>query len=203
MKNQVLLVLSLFFVFTTQNIKAQYLNTNSSSIELTPHLGYSSSTFGGENVDQLEYRSSLKLGIYADIYFNDKWSFRSGFTRLGMGTEVKNSSENIHLEYFNIPLQANWHFSRTRAWNLNFGLTPGFLLNGKINGQEVDDIFKPVQVSLAYGIGYKIKATETIGILLDYQGLVGLTDVFEENQNTLTWLNVASAYSVGVAIRLP
>lgn len=191
MKKQILLLFAL--IFTSITLKAQ--ERDSGNIELTPNIGYSSSFLNGDKIDDnLNSRGALQFGIIGDYYFNNRWSIRSGLSYFSMGSSIPGSE--LQLDYLNIAINANWHFGSTRKWNLNFGITPGLLLKGDIDGKDVKDFYKSFQLAISYGIGYKIQASDNFSILIDVQGLFGVTNILEESKG-FTRLNAGSSINVG------
>ncbi len=157
-------------------------------------------------MDGLDSRDALQFGVIGDYYFNDRWSIRSGLSYFSMGASVSGSelqpvlgSElrlDLQLGYLNIPINANWHFGSMRKWNLNFGVTPGFLLKGDINGQDVKDFYKSFQLAISYGIGYKIEVSDSFSILIDGQGLFGVTNILKDSDD-FTIKNTGNSINVG------
>lgn len=168
------------------------------TIELTPLIGYASSTYSGENVENNETVSSVSFGVNADYYFNDRWSLRSSILSQKMGSQFSGYKEE--LAYITIPLNANWHFGSTRKWNLNFGPSIGFLMSAKANGIDVKKYANPTQIGLSYGIGYKIEVTEDFGILIDFQGMSGLTKVAKDAEVDI--FNAHSVFNIGAVLKL-
>ena len=162
-------------------------------IEIIPHIGYSSYFLNGDELDNMDSRGDFHFGVVGDYFFNDRWSLRSGFTYESMGASFFN--EDLVLNYISIPVNANWHFGGTRKWNLNFGVSPGFLLNADVSGEDVKDYMESFQLAISYGIGYKIEVSETFSILIDTQNQLGITNIQKEGD--LTWLNAGGSFNVG------
>ncbi|QMU66266.1 MAG: outer membrane beta-barrel protein [Flavobacteriaceae bacterium] len=191
-------------ILTSITLNAQ--KRDSGTIELIPNIGYSRSFLSGDEVDGLDSRDALQFGVIGDYYFNDRWSIRSGLSYFSMGASVSGSelqpvlgSElrlDLQLGYLNIPINANWHFGSMRKWNLNFGVTPGFLLKGDINGQDVKDFYKSFQLAISYGIGYKIEVSDSFSILIDGQGLFGVTNILKDSDD-FTIKNTGNSINVG------
>lgn len=105
------------------------------------------------------------------------------------------------LNYLTIPLNVNWHFGSTRKWNLNFGFSPSFLLNAEVNGMEIPNgAIESFQLGFTYGIGYKIEVNKKFGILLDWQGFAGLTNINKATNDNIT--NSGGSFNVGGVIQL-
>ena len=148
------------------------------TIEIIPHVGFTISDFSGSDASDNGALSSLNFGVGADYYLNNRWSIRSGINYQTMGSDV--DDEILGLSYLTIPLNANWHFGKTRKWNLNFGPSVGFLTYAKHGDLDVKDAFNSVQVGLNVGIGYKFELTKKLSLLVDYQGMAGLTDAAKD-----------------------
>lgn len=188
------IILSVAFVaigFFTVNAQER----DSGAIEVIPNIGYSSSFLNGDNVDDLDSRGAIQFGVIGDYYFNDRWSFRSGLSYLGMGASASGVPD-LELDYINVPLNANWHFGSTRKWNLNFGVTPGFLTRAETGDVDLSDGIKSFQLAISYGIGYKIEISDSFSILIDGQGLFGVTNILEDSED-FTRLNAGSSLNVG------
>ena len=177
-------------MFTSAAFFAQ--SRDAGAIEFIPFIGYSSSNLAGDYTEDFDARGAFNFGAIGDYYFSDRWSIRSGLVYNSMGAS---NLVDIKLDYLNIPLNANWHFGGTRKWNLNFGLTPGFLMNAEVEGEDVKDFVESFQLALSYGIGYKIEITDTFSILVDYQGLYGMTNTDSEGSATI--INYGSSFNVG------
>jgi len=187
-------------VFFLTNVNAQ--ERSSGDIELIPHVGYMSAFLNGDEVDGLDERGSFNFGVIGDYFFNDRWSLRSGINYDSMGASIPGS--DLTLDYINIPINANWHFGSTRKWNLNFGVTPGFLTKADLDGEDVKDGYKSFQLGISYGIGYKIEISDSFSILVHGQGLVGVTNILSEEAggDDFTRLNAGSTISVGGVFKI-
>lgn len=169
------------------------------TIELTPLIGYSSANYyANEDLKNNSPISSVNYGVNGDYYFNDRWSLRSSILFQTMGTKFTGYKDE--LKYLTIPVNANWHFGSTRKWNLNFGPSIGFLMSADANGEDAKDLVKSNQIGLNYGIGYKIEVSENFSILLDFQGMSGLSEIEEDSQFGLK--NAYSAFNVGAVLKL-
>lgn len=169
------------------------------TIELTPLVGYATANYYGESNLNNSSVSNVNFGVNGDYFFNDRWSLRSGLLYQAMGTKFSGYEEK--LKYLTIPVNANWHFGSTRKWNLNFGPSAGFLLTAEDNmGNDIKDSANTFQLGLNFGIGYKIEISEKFSILIDYQGMAGLTEIAKDSDYTLK--NVYDSFNVGAVIKL-
>ncbi|CAN1492967.1 Outer membrane protein beta-barrel domain 2 [Flavobacteriaceae bacterium] len=200
---KILLPLITLISFSFANAQSKEKGT----IEITPKIGYSSFSENNEN-DNTDSNSGVAFGATADYYFNNRWSLRSGLVFNKMGAEYNyiGGVWEDKLNYLSIPLNANWHFGSTRKWNLNFGLSPSFLLNAEVNdpaGNSIkitDNNIKSFQLGLTFGIGYKIEVTKKFGILIDYQGFAGLTNINNASGSNIR--NNGDGFNIGGVIEL-
>lgn len=193
MKKQIVLIAS---IFISLNMKAQ--ENTFKPFEIIPNIGFSSATINFDDIAGSKVRFSLQAGILGDYYLNETWSIRSGISYFAMGQN--NPNEDINVDYLNVPINANWHFGKTKNWNLNFGGSFGYLLKGKLNNEDRKDQFKPYQVALSFGLGYKFRVTDSFSVLTDIQGLFGLTNIYK-NKSKLENTNLGSSLNIGGVLR--
>jgi len=169
----------LFFWIVLITVSVGYSQERSrGAFEVIPIVGFTGSGLYGSNVEYKETRFGFKAGVMGDYYFNNRWSIRSGLEYFSMGAE--SPFIELKLDYLNIPLNANWHFGSTRKWNLNFGLSPGFLVRAEAGDQDLKELFTSFQLAFSFGIGYKLEITQSFGILVDYQRVMGLTNILAD-----------------------
>ena len=171
---KIILAVAIAFGLTT----AQAQQREKGTVEITPHVGFTISDVSGSDASDNGALSSLNIGVGADYYFNDRWSIRSGLNYEAMGSDIDDTI--LGVSYLTIPINANWHFGKTRKWNLNFGPSIGFLTFAESGDVDVKDDFNNVQLGLNVGIGYKFKLTEKLGLLVDYQTMAGLNDAAKD-----------------------
>jgi opacity protein-like surface antigen len=166
------------------------------TIELSPKIGFTISDFSGSGASGNDAISSLSIGVGADYYLNNRWSIRSGLHYQTMGSDIDDTI--LGLSYLTIPLNVNWHFGKTRKWNLNFGPSVGFLTYAKLGDVDVKDTFNEVQVGLNVGIGYKFELTKKVSLLVDYQGMAGLSNATKDVniKNNYGSLNVGAVFKL-------
>ena len=173
-------------------------NREKGTVELIPQVGYLSANYYGENITN-DPISSVSFGIGGDYFFNDRWSLRSGLLYQSMGTQFSGYEEKLN--YITLPVNVNWHFGSTRKWNLNFGPSIGFLMSAENNnGADLKDVVNSTQIGLNYGIGYKIEVNENFSILVDFQGMTGLSEI--DKKGIFNLKNVASSFNVGGVFKL-
>lgn len=191
------IILTFAVVLTATFANAQ--SREKGTIELIPQIGYSSSNYYGKDVGSgNDPLTALSFGVDGDYFFNNRWSIRSGLLFQTMGTQVMDVKEKLN--YVTIPVNANWHFGSTRKWNLNFGPSVSFLTSAKFDGIDVKSEVNSTQISFNVGIGYKIEVSPKISILIDYQGLSGLSDISKDSATNVK--NNYGSFDVGVVFKL-
>ena len=174
------------------------------TIEIISQIGASTSIYNGGDANRIDYNysslSGFSFGVGADYFFNDRWSMRSGLLYQPMGSKINSVKVTEKIDYLTLPVNANWHFGSTRKWNLNFGPSFGFLLSADGNGIDLKDRANEIQVGFNYGIGYKIEITNQISILIDFQGMTGLSDIAKDADTTIK--NSYSSFNVGGVFKL-
>lgn len=171
------------------------------TFELTPFIGFASSNYSTSEKNSNKPFTSTNLGVNVDYFFSNRWSLRSGLIFHTMGSKYQyNGSNTEKLRYVTIPANANWHFGKKRNWNLNFGLFMSFLTSATFNGDDMKDKVNSNQFGFNYGIGYTFKINDKFGILIDLQGVSGLTDVAKESSVSFT--NVHSSFNIGGVFKL-
>ena len=175
------------------------------TIELSPVIGYSQSMvfiFTSEPV------GGIYIGSNVDYYFNENWSLRSGLFYQTMGSKEVNflifsDKYSEKLKYLSIPLAINWHFGSNKNWNLNYGVSGGFLLDAKAKSEDgitidTKDISNSFQFGINAGIGYKLALTENIGIVFDVSQFIGFTDTNKEKsrKNFYTSFNFGGVFNL-------
>jgi hypothetical protein len=196
-----LLLSAVIVVLGLSNLDAQ---SDSGDFTLAPQVGLNLSNYtSNENLTN-KIRTAFNLGVIAEYYFSNRWSFRSGLLYDSKGTKLTESGEDYidKLNYISIPLHANWHFGSNRNWFLNFGPTLGFLASAKADlpSGEIDikDEVASFDAGLGIGIGYKFNINDNTEIYIHYQGYNGLVSIIDADFNLF---NATSAVNVGVVFQ--
>ena len=140
--------------------------------------------------------NSINFGLLGDYYLNRTWSIQTGLLYQKMGG--KTSIVKFEVEYINVPINMNWHFGKTKGWNLNFGIIQSFRANNSMAQDILGADIKKEQTSLNLGLGYRIRLNNTIGILLDYQFLAGITNVDQDEIYSL--YNKGGNFNIGIVM---
>lgn len=199
MKN-ILLSLSLIFCFSS-GICAQF--------GVKAGLNYSTISYKEQGVSiNPDSRIGLVVGAVYDINIGSSSTVRAGVQYSGKGFQAEDSDsffgslkQTFKSQYIDVPITYNYFVKDTTSGLfLEGGITPGFVLaaNTKIEFTEdgetsieendVKDDFRPIDVALTFGIGYKIGNQVSIG--LNYAlGMLNLDDTDSSDE-----FNVSNRY---------
>lgn len=178
-------------------------------IEVSPFIGVSSANYYGDVGIMNEAVMRPQFGANLDLYFNDRWSFRTGLEYQSMGSQGESygyygfESFEEKLNFVSVPLHANYHFSKSRKWYLNFGPTVNFLTKATSNGVDMTQGINPVQVGLGLGIGYKIYINENFSIGIDHQEYISfVNNLKSEYKNGYYIGNILGSFNVKAVFKL-
>ena len=198
MKNLVSLIVILFISHSF------YAQSQSGDFTLAPTLGLNLSTFSAEN--SYKIKTGIHGGLVAEYYITEEWSIRSGVLYDALGAE--DDFDNLDkLNYFNIPLNASWHFGKNYNWYLNFGLSLAFLSEATSelsDGSEVDinDNVNSFDFGLSLGIGYKFYLSKNLSLFLEVQNYNGILDIVNEDEFPIALRNARTAINFGAVFSL-
>jgi len=158
--------------------------------------------------------SSSKLafnaGVSGDYYFSEKWSLRGKLTydQKGWNKGYITANDKIYqtdytYSYLTIPVMGNFHFGKTKNWNLNLGPYAGFLLSAKESALHTDlkSFSNSFDAGMAFGLGVKIPVADKIKILLETELQTGFLDIIKNNQGTAI-KNSRGAFNAGLIFAL-
>ncbi|HTI58218.1 porin family protein [Mucilaginibacter sp.] len=202
MKKILTAILILSGIYTTALAQAP----NNGEFGINVGLNTSSVQYSGTG-ENSDYKVGVNFGISGEYYFSDRWGVKAkviydqkgwgnGFIQLEDGTEI--DGVNYHLNYFTVPIMANWHFGRKRNWYLDFGPYVGFLAsaNESSNSADIKPLFTSTDVGIAFGLGVKVPVSRTASVFFEYDGQGGLNNVFKDSDGTFQ--NIRSSFNVGL-----
>lgn len=135
-------------------------------------LNFASMT--GDDTDGLDGRTSLHLGLTAEIEMSDTFSIQPELLYSGQGYTADGDVTG-KVDYINIPVMAKFYVGE--SFNLEAGPQIGFLASAKadVDGESVDikDSLKSTDFALNLGAGYKLDSGLNFGLRYS----MGLTDV--------------------------
>jgi hypothetical protein len=172
--------------------------------EFGVNVGLNTATVTTSAYTNTDYRVGFNIGVSADYYFSDRWSFKAkvvydqkGWNNGFISTGSNEVTTDYKLNYITIPLMANWHFARTRNWYLNFGPYIGILTSAKetAGGNDLKDVFNTTDAGLDIGIGVKIPVSNRAKFFIELNGQGGVSDIVKNNtgsalRNSVSNINV-------------
>lgn len=179
-------------------------------VEVSPFIGVSTANYFGDVGMMNEAVVNPYFGANLDLYFNNRWSLKTGVEYQTMGSQGESygfygfESFEEKINFVSVPIHANYHFSKNRRWYLNFGPTINFLTEATSNGMNMKEGITPVQLGLGIGIGYKIYVNERFSIGIDHQEYIGFTNNLKSkyNNNDLFIGNYFGSFSVKAIFKL-
>jgi len=174
-------------------------------ITIEPFVGYSQSTFIDGDIPESAYLRTYTVGVIGNYFANKTWSIRTGIIKDRMGGSLFGlkyntpngtfflSSAVLEQEFISIPLQANWHFSKRKRWNLAFGINYALSIGDKLEfGDQVYSNF----IAGALDIGYKFPIGP--GNMVIRTSAI----VRSENETSIYSTQRRSSLSIGYALKL-
>ena len=159
-------------------------------VKFGARAGLNFASMTGDDAVGLDGRTSLHLGITAEIEISDSFSLQPELTYSGQGYtadyEFDEFDETVRGEitgrvnYLNLPVMAKFYVAE--SFSLEFGPQIGFLMSAEENdydtsyGSDTYDIksdLKSTDFSLNFGAGYKLESGLNFGLRYN----MGFTDV--------------------------
>ncbi len=138
------------------------------SVGLWAGYNYTNTLFAGQfHIAQSitvmgKYRPAYTFGISGNYKKNDQWSFQAelNIEQKGMYFEddfyayvngkrlTNNVKSNLNMDYFSLPVLANFHFGRVTKWYLSGGLYFSMLRSARLDGKMISEILSPFDNSV-------------------------------------------------------
>ena len=204
MKNCIILLLSgLMFSFSAN---AQ------ENVSIGPVVGVSVANFRG-NTSAIGGNTDWKPGLTAGGFYN--YSSKTGFGFTGqllftqMGAQINNKTNEINLNYIQVPLFATFFFGKYGAPvrpKLFLGPSLNFLVGARdkdgnrLNPESGPRVYNPFDLGLTFGAGVNIKLQEKIWLNLDARYGLGLLDVSADDNKMMNsnWgINAGISFPLG------
>jgi len=148
--------------------------------------GLNLASITGDDVDELDGRTSFHFGGVVEIEISEKFSFQPELVYSAQGASESYDEEGfdiettIMLDYLNIPLMAKYYV--TDGLSLELGPQIGFLLSSKFEvefdgdseSEDIEDL-SSVDFGLNLGLGYKFDSGLNFGARYNL-GLSNLDD---------------------------
>jgi hypothetical protein len=176
----------MMMLMATVALTASAQNTlrDNGTFTLQPKVGIGIGMLSGEwktlsGVDN-KSRIGLVVGLEGEYYAMEWLGIAAGINYAQQGYKMKGNGmeETYKLDYLNIPLTADFYVAKGLA--LKTGLQFGFLMNAKVDSEDVKDACKKFNLSIPIGISYEIS-----DFVLDLRYNLGLTKTNKDDGNKL------------------
>ena len=141
-------------------------------------LNFASMT--GDDADGLDGRTSIHLGVTAEIEMSDSFSIQPELLYSGQGYTADGDVTG-KVDYINLPVMAKFYVAD--GFSVEAGPQIGFLASAKadVDGESTDikDLLKSTDFALNLGAGYKLDSGLNFGLRYS----MGLTDVPDGDSN--------------------
>lgn len=173
-----------------------YAQSDDTTTQFGVKGGVNLSNITGDDVGDLDSRTSFHLGLFMEIPISERFSFQPEVLYSGQGfTAVNRGQDNIfdvddnleyQLNYIQVPLMAKFYL--VKGLHIEAGPQFGFKVNEEIDykpasdGGDIvinteDSQIKGFDTNIALGAGYKFDN----GFLVSARYTHGLTNIFKEN----------------------
>ena len=167
--------LLMMLVMATVAMTASAQNTlrDKGSFTLQPKAGVgigkisgSWTTIGGEKD---KARIGFVAGLEGEYYAADWFGLAVGlnYAQQGFKFEAEDYKETTKLDYLNVPIVGNFYVAKGLA--LKTGFQFGFLMNAKLDSQDIKDLCNKVNFAIPVGVSYEIE-----NVVLDLRYNLGL-----------------------------
>lgn len=191
MKN--LFFMMLITLFSVISVQAQ---SDNSTPQFGVKGGVNFSSFTGDDIGDVDARTSFNLGVLAEIPISDRFSIQPEVLYSGQGFTINqkdhdnvfDTDENTEyqLDYIQVPVLAKIYL--VKGLNVEVGPQFGFKVNeevdsqptsdgGDINIDSEDSYIKNFDTSLAFGAGYKFDS----GFFVSARYTHGLSKIFKDD----------------------
>ena len=153
---------------------AQNTLRDKGTFTLQPKVGIGLGSLSGEyttlaGVDN-KIRVGLVAGVEGEYYALDWLGIAAGLSYAQQGWKFKGNDvdETTKLDYLNVPLTGNFYVAKGLA--LKTGVQFGFLMNAKIEDQDIKDACEKLNLSIPIGVSYEFS-----DFVVDFRYNLGLT----------------------------
>ena len=133
------------------------------------------------NVDGSEALTGLAIGLTGTYSISEKTGLTIDLLYSGEGYKL--NSDELRLSYLQIPIFYDLFFGELGEKfrpKVYAGIQPGFLLDSKNNGNDVEDVFNSFNVAVCGGLGFNYRVGSRIWLNTDLRAALGLSDIRED-----------------------
>ncbi|MBQ0733071.1 porin family protein [Aquimarina celericrescens] len=188
------MIKKLFFVTVFMGLFSHVSNAQVEDFEIGIKLGLNIADVRGDEVDDLDPRTSIHIGLAAEIPINEYiglqpellYSFQ-GFSAESL--EPNFQEENLKLDYIYLPVMVKYYpFYVVPGFSIEAGPQVGFLTSAILERKNVfeggvtetsdvdyEDFISSVDVAINIGLGYQFE----MGAFFQARYNIGVTDIVE------------------------
>ena len=167
--------LLMMLVMATVAMTASAQNTlrDKGSFTLQPKAGVGIGTISGSwttiGGEKDKARIGFVAGLEGEYYAADWFGLAVGlnYAQQGFKFEAEDYKETTTLDYLNVPIVGNFYVAKGLA--LKTGFQFGFLMNAKLDSQDIKDLCNKVNFAIPIGVSYEIE-----NVVLDLRYNLGL-----------------------------
>lgn len=167
--------LLMMLVMATVAMTASAQNTlrDKGSFTLQPKAGVGIGTIAGNwttiGSEKDKARIGFVAGLEGEYYAADWFGLAVGlnYAQQGFKFEGEGFKETTKLDYLNVPIVGNFYVAKGLA--LKTGFQFGFLMNAKLDSQDIKDLCNKVNFAIPIGVSYEIE-----NVVLDLRYNLGL-----------------------------
>ena len=165
----------MMLVMATVAMTASAQNTlrDKGSFTLQPKAGVGIGTIAGSwttiGGEKDKARIGFVAGLEGEYYAADWFGLAVGlnYAQQGFKFEAEDYKETTKLDYLNVPIVGNFYVAKGLA--LKTGFQFGFLMNAKLDSQDIKDLCNKVNFAIPIGVSYEIE-----NVVLDLRYNLGL-----------------------------
>ena len=167
------LLMMLVMAAVAMTASAQNTLRDKGSFTLQPKAGVGIGTIAGNwttiGGEKDKARIGFVAGLEGEYYAADWFGLAVGlnYAQQGFKFEAEDYKETTKLDYLNVPIVGNFYVAKGLA--LKTGFQFGFLMNAKLDSQDIKDLCNKVNFAIPVGVSYEIE-----NVVLDLRYNLGL-----------------------------
>ena len=165
----------MMLVMATVAMTASAQNTlrDNGTFTLQPKVGVGIANLSGNYTTLSGIDNKVRVGLVAGVegeYYATNWlgiALGLNYAQQGWKFEGLGVDETTKLDYLNVPIVGNFYVAKGLA--LKTGFQFGFLMNAKLDSQDIKDLCNKVNFAIPIGVSYEIE-----NVVLDLRYNLGL-----------------------------
>lgn len=133
------------------------------------------------NVEGSEALTGLAIGLTSTYSISEQTGLTVDLLYSGEGYKL--NENELRLSYLQIPIFFDLFFGELGEKfrpKVYAGIQPGFLLDSKNNGNDVEDVFNGFNLALGGGLGFNYRVGSRIWLNTDLRAALGLSEIRED-----------------------